>query len=111
MIRRTYFFRRYTDKPRIFVDWWIPSVWNNSNEVEVISWDNDDFFMNWSFVNQNNISTYTINSHKLVRRSKLYTRSPDWTYIVPEFFQENIIKFFILNWLWNFRNCYISSTT
>lgn len=111
MIRRTYFFRRYTDRPRIFVDWWIPSVWNNSNEVEVINWENDDFFMNWNFVNQNNISTYTINSHKLVRRSKLYTRSPDWTYIVPEFFQENIIKFFILNWLWNFRNCYISSTT
>lgn len=110
MIRRTYFFRRYTNRPRIFVDWWIPSVWNN-NEVEVINWNNDDFFINWNYVDDNNISTYTINSHKQVRRAKLFTRSPDWTYLVPDFFQENIIKFFILNGIWNFRNCYISSTT
>jgi hypothetical protein len=108
-MKKTYIFRRYRDRPRIFTERWVPATWTR-NEVELIESNNDDFFTNQQFATDHNIQTYTIKSHKQVLRSKLYVRDPSWNYIIPEFFQENILNFFILNWEENHRNCFIYST-
>lgn len=108
-MKRTYIFRRYIQKPKLFIDLWIPSVWTR-DEVEVLITNVNDIFMNQQFIDSNNINVYTITSHKQVNRSKLYIRRPSWEYIVPELFQEDTLHFYVLNGSNQYRNCYISST-
>jgi len=108
-MRKTYFFRTYINRPLLFTQWWIPPIWDRE-EINLLEKNNRDFFINELFIQENNINSYVIESHKQVTRTKLYTRDPEWNYIIPNFYQENKINFFITNWNNNNNNCYIFST-
>lgn len=93
-MKKTYIFRRYIQRPRLFTEMWIPAVWSR-DQLELSYSNSGDFFINDSFIQQHNIESFTIHSHKQVTRSKLYVRSPSGEYIVPDFFKK-VLSIFLL---------------